>query len=110
MGRSEAETLTAECSETDSLLGTQHEAFQSVESLNECPVFSKLSAPIALNSYKDLLPSLGALEPFFPHKLWPDTAREVSNAVFKTSLAVACDGFCRMSLEHMNGDLLPGDL
>lgn len=109
MGRSEAETLTAECSETDSLLGTQHEAFQSVESLNECPVFSKLSAPIALNSYENLLPSLGALESFFPHKLWPGTVRDVI-AVFKTSLAVACDGFCRMTLEHMNGDLLPGDL
>lgn len=62
--RSGAGTLTAECSETVLLLGTQQEAFQSAESLNECGGFSKLSTPIALNSYENLLPSLGLLSPF----------------------------------------------
>lgn len=108
--RSEAEPPTAECSETDPLLGAHQEAFQSVESLHENCGFSKPSASTALDSYENLLPSLGALEPFFPHKLWSDTVRGDSKAVFKTSLAVACNGFCRITLEHTNGDLLPGDL
>lgn len=96
--------------ETDSLLGTLHEASQPAESSNERPLFSKASAPMALNAYENLLPSLGALQPFSPHKLGQDMVRDVSNAVFKTSLAVACDGFCRRTLVHMNGDLLPGGL
>lgn len=36
-------------------------------------------------------------------------SRRFSNAILKTSLSVACDGFCRMTLEHVIHDLLQGE-